>query len=96
MTDGNGLGEFRNRALPENIGYPEATTPTHPVHPHNQLTESKVMAEDKKPSNLKIIKEFFGFKEGQTMTQFGNEYKELSDEDKEQLARGIEDETLDY
>ncbi len=50
----------------------------------------------KKPSLLKPIKEFFGLKDGQRMTEFANEYRELTDGDKTQLAEGIENSTLDY
>lgn len=54
------------------------------------------MTTDKDRSPLKLIKEFFGLKDGQKMTEFANEYKTLTDEDKEQLADGIEDGTLSY
>lgn len=54
------------------------------------------MTDEKKVSTLKPIKNFFGFKDGQTMTQFGTEFKALTDEDKKQLADGIENGSLTY
>lgn len=52
--------------------------------------------EQKKSSTLKPIKEYFGLKEGQKMTEFGAEWKALTEEDKMQLATGIEDGSLTY
>lgn len=53
------------------------------------------MAEDKGFS-VKTLMKFFGKKEGQDLAGFGQELKQLSDEEKIQLSKGIEDETLNY
>lgn len=47
------------------------------------------MAEEKKVSRLTLIREFFDIKKL-------DELKALTDEDKAQLAQGIEDGTLTY
>ena len=44
----------------------------------------------------KTLKDFFGVKKGETLRDFALELKNLTVEDKEQLAAGIEDETFDY
>lgn len=49
-----------------------------------------------KQTNAKDIKQFFGFKENQTMTQFLQEFKQLTDDDKNQLGNGIRNGTLTY
>lgn len=51
---------------------------------------------EQKPKTVVILKNFFGVKEGQKLTDFANEIKELTDEDKLQLATGIEDGSLNY
>lgn len=51
---------------------------------------------DEKPFSVKTLKEFFGFREGTKLADFGAELKALSDEEKTQLCNGIEDGTLDY
>ena len=53
------------------------------------------MADEKKIS-IKPLKEFFGLKEGQKLADFAEELKQLTDEDKQQLSKGIEDGTLNY
>ena len=40
-------------------------------------------------SFVAACKEFFGFKEGQTLSQFGEEIKALSYEDKMEIADGL-------
>lgn len=47
-------------------------------------------------TNVKALRSYFGQKEGQTLTQFAAELKELSDTEKQQLADGIRDESLTY
>lgn len=56
------------------------------------------MNEDQKPTTgtISTVKKYFGLKDGQTMTEFAKEYKELTDEDKAQLAGGILDGTETY
>lgn len=54
------------------------------------------MTDQKKPGNAAVIKKFFGTKQGQTMTGFMEELRELTPEDKEQLANGINDGSLNY
>lgn len=54
------------------------------------------MPETKKPGPAVHIKKFFGLKEGQKMKDFLEEYNNLTDEDKVQLATGIENESLTY
>lgn len=45
---------------------------------------------------IKVIKDFFGYKEGQDLRAFADEFKELSDEDKIQLSEGIKNGSLTY
>lgn len=47
-------------------------------------------------SDVKILKDYFGVREGQKLKDFADELKELTDEDKAQLVAGIQDETYDY
>lgn len=47
-------------------------------------------------SPVKVLKDFFGVKPGDSLKDFAAELKELTDEDKAQLVAGIEDETFDY
>lgn len=47
-------------------------------------------------SKTKVIKEFFGYKEGQGLREFAEEFKALSEQDKAQLAEGITNGTLTY
>jgi hypothetical protein len=57
------------------------------------------MTEQQKPARIRIIgplKKFMGLKEGQTLVEFGDELKELTDQDCEDLAKGLEDGTLNY
>ena len=44
----------------------------------------------------KTLKDFFEIKKGETLRDFAQELKNLTAEDKEQLAAGIENETFDY
>jgi hypothetical protein len=53
------------------------------------------MTTESKPSAV-VLKTYFGLKEDQTLTQFVAELKQLSDEEKQQLADGITDGTLTY
>lgn len=43
-----------------------------------------------------VLKQFFGLREGQTLTGFVAELKDLSADEKAQLANGIRDETFTY
>ena len=36
-----------------------------------------------------VCREFFGFKEGQTLTEFGAELKQLTHKDKLEIAEGL-------
>jgi hypothetical protein len=54
------------------------------------------MAEEKKTTSIKTIKDYFGFREGDSMKDFAAEMKGLSQEDKEQLCEGIENGSLTY
>lgn len=54
------------------------------------------MAEEKKSSPVKTLKEYFGYKPGEGLSEFGAEIKALSDKDKEQLVTGIEDGSMTY
>lgn len=47
-------------------------------------------------SDVKILKDYFGTKDDQTLKDFAAELRELTDEDKAQLVAGIQDETFDY
>lgn len=46
-------------------------------------------------SFIAACKDFFGFKPGQTLTEFGNEIKALSYEEKVDLAKGMRDIGID-
>lgn len=39
---------------------------------------------------ISLCKEFFGFKEGQTLMEFRDEFKKLSEEDKADLKKSFE------
>ena len=52
--------------------------------------------EAKAPSVPTTLKKYFGFKEGDTLKEFLVELKELSTEEKQQLAEGILNGTLTY
>ncbi|MET0787184.1 MAG: hypothetical protein ABWY25_10805 [Paenisporosarcina sp.] len=58
------------------------------------------MADDVvKPARTRIIaplKRMMGLKEGQSLMDFGAELKQLTDEDCEDFAKGLEDGTLNY
>jgi hypothetical protein len=47
-------------------------------------------------SNIKALRNFFGQKEGQKLAEFADELKALSDDEKQQLADGIRNESLTY
>ena len=51
---------------------------------------------DEKLFSVKVLKDFFGLRDGDKLADFAKELKELSDEEKIQLSNGIEDGTLDY
>jgi len=53
------------------------------------------MADEKKYS-VKTLVNYFGKKEGQDLNGFAKEMKELSEEEKIQLSKGIEDGSLTY
>lgn len=53
------------------------------------------MTEEKR-TFTKTLKEYFGLKEGDRLADFAKEIQALSEEDKVQLADGIENGTLDY
>lgn len=48
------------------------------------------------PTNISVLRNYFGKKEGATLTDFANELKKLSAEEKQQLADGIRNESLTY
>ncbi len=50
----------------------------------------------KKLSTAMIFKTFFGVKKGQTLQEFAKELKALTDQDRQEMAQGIEDGTLTY
>lgn len=50
------------------------------------------MADEKKPSNIKAIKDYFGMSASEAMA----ESKQLTPEDKAQLGQGILEGTLTY
>ncbi len=50
----------------------------------------------KKVGFAKVLKDYFGLKEGKTIRDFAEELKALTTEDKEQLSSGILDETFTY
>lgn len=52
--------------------------------------------EPKKKGPVVVLKEFFGLKEDQDLRGFLAELKELSTEEKEQLAEGINNGTFTY
>jgi hypothetical protein len=47
------------------------------------------------PGTLKDVRDYFKV-EGQPLTQFGEEWKQLSDKDKAELKQGIGDGSLTY
>jgi hypothetical protein len=54
---------------------------------------------EQKPARSRIIaplKKMMGLKEGQSLQEFGSELKQLTDQDCEDLAKGLEDGTLNY
>ncbi len=53
------------------------------------------MTEEKR-TFTKTLKEYFSMKDGQKLADFAKEIQALTDEDKVQLADGIEDGTLTY
>lgn len=54
------------------------------------------MPEEKFQSDLSLIKEFFGYKPGDRLSDFAEEFKSLSDMEKILLAEGIRDGSLNY
>lgn len=51
---------------------------------------------EEKQSDAKLISNFFGKLPGQNLSDFMEEYKALSSEDKSQLAEGIRNGSLTY
>lgn len=47
-------------------------------------------------TNTKLISDFFGKREGDKLTDYMEEYKKLTDEDKQQLGDGIRNGSLTY
>lgn len=54
------------------------------------------MAEKKHQKTAVVLKKFFGIKEGERLFDFAKELKSLTDEDRQQLTLGIEDESYSY
>ncbi len=56
------------------------------------------MATEKKkgPATVKVLKDYFGLKPGQGLKGFAEELRELTPEDRQQLANGIQDESYNY
>ena len=50
---------------------------------------------DTQPATLKDVRDYFK-QEGENLTDFGKEWKELSDKDKDDLKKGIGDGTFTY
>jgi hypothetical protein len=63
--------------------------------PSEMATKGRVMPEEKKTGIAGIYK-FFGPRAGQSIKDFSDEYKELTDEDKAQLREGIDNGSLTY
>lgn len=47
-------------------------------------------------ATIKAVADFFGRKPGQTLKDWSEEWKQLSETDKEQIKNGIGDGTLTY
>lgn len=54
------------------------------------------MEEQKSMGNAKLFKEFFGYRDGDRLQDFAQELKQLTDEEKAQIVRGIEDGSMTY
>jgi hypothetical protein len=54
-----------------------------------------ISSEEKKTS-VKVLRDFFGYRDGDSLRDFGEELKKLSFEDKEQLTKGIIEGSLTY
>jgi len=65
-------------------------------NPRNVPVEEKATGGFRVPGAAKILKNFFGFAEGQKLTEFATEVNTLSVQDQIDLVGGIEDGTLDY
>ena len=48
------------------------------------------------PSGIGLAMKFFGKKNGQTLSEFRDEWNTLSEQSKAQLTTGLTDETLTY
>jgi hypothetical protein len=48
------------------------------------------------PSGIALAMKYFGKKSGQTLAEFKDEWNELSDGSKSQLAIGLSDDSLSY
>jgi hypothetical protein len=55
-----------------------------------------VAEEPKRRSATVLLREYFGYREGDGLAQFAAELKALSEDEKEQLAEGIHNGTLTY
>lgn len=47
-------------------------------------------------ATIKAVADFFGRKQGQTLKDWTEEWKQLTEEDKEQIKNGIGDGTFNY
>lgn len=54
------------------------------------------MTDEKKPGAAVVLKKYFEVRPGEKMVDFMEELKQLTPEDKEQLAEGINNGTLTY
>lgn len=54
------------------------------------------MTDKKNPKTAVTLKKYFGIKEGDKLIDFANELKKLTDEDRQELTKGILDETFSY
>lgn len=48
------------------------------------------------PSTLKTLRDYFGKKEGQSLRELADEFSALSPEEKQQLAEGINNGSMNY
>lgn len=51
---------------------------------------------DEKKFSVKVLKEYFGLRDGDKLADFAKELKDLSEEEKIQLHDGIEDGSMNY
>lgn len=60
------------------------------------VAQGRMMEEQKSMGNAKLFKEFFGYRDGDRLQDFAQELKQLTDEEKAQIVRGIEDGSMTY